>query len=134
MSRPSLPPPPSVDELAELARVLAADAPALLPAFLWCLCRSSRAVALYRTSQQPSSAHLALLQMYPTGGRLISSSDIGTDWLRRWMEARSVLDDLLPPIAFGDPDEHGNDHGHGDGTLDGAPIPRAAEDPSGESS
>ena len=112
MSRPRLPPPPSVDELAELARLLAVEAPALLPAFLWCVCRSSRAVQAYRTARRPKGVHLVMLQSYPTAARLISSSHDGAEWLRKWTETNAALDDLLPDIALSEPDK-------GDG--DGAP-------------
>jgi len=42
MTRRAIPPPPAVAELAELARLLAVEAPETVPAFLWCVCRSSR--------------------------------------------------------------------------------------------
>lgn len=101
MSRPRLPPPPAVAEIAELARALAVEAPTLLPAFVWCVCRSSRAVEAYRTARRPSGAHLAMLQSYPTAARLIAASHDGAEWLRKWTDTSAALDDLLPPMAPG---------------------------------
>jgi len=93
-----------------LARLLAAEAPTLLPAFLWCVCRSSRAVQAYARAPRPPGAHLVMLQSYPTAGRLIAASHDGAEWLRKWTETRVALDDLLPPIALVEPDR-----GEGDG-------------------
>jgi hypothetical protein len=110
LSRPRLPLPPSVDELADLARLLGVEAPALLPAFVWCVCRSSRAVRAYRTSRRPSGAHLAMLQSYPTAARLISASHDGAEWLRKWTQTGAALDDLLPRIVVhGVPDKGDGD-------------------------
>ena len=105
MSRPGLPPPPSVDELAEFARLLAVEVPALLPAFVWCVCRSSRAVQAYARAPRPSGIHLAMLQSYPTAARLIAASHDGAEWLRKWTETRAALDGLLPEVALVEPGE-----------------------------
>jgi len=110
LSRPRLPLPPSVDELAKLARLLAVEAPTLLPAFVWCVCRSSRAVQAYAKAPRPSGIHLAMLNSYATAARLISASHDGAEWLRAWTETRSALDHLLPEVALVEADE-----GEGDG-------------------
>ena len=110
MSRPPIPPPPSVAEIVELVRVIAAEAPTVLPALLWCVIRSSRAVEDLR-KLSVSGAHLAMLGSYPVGERLISSSMAGTKWLRRWLKTTKALDALLPldgglpPMDRGDDDE-----------------------------
>lgn len=95
MSRPVLPPPPPADELAELARLLAIETPAVLPALLWCIVRSSRAVQAIRTAR-PSGAHLAMIQSYPAGAALLESFRAGADWSQKWTETGAALDVLLP--------------------------------------
>jgi len=122
MTRPSLPRPPSVAELAELARQLAAEAPATLPEFLWCVCRSSRAADACR-KQRPSGVHLTRIRGYPAGRVLISSSQAGTDWLHKWTRTSQALDGLLPAIALVVPDDEAGDQDgepsdQGDGPSD----------------
>lgn len=40
-----------------------------------------------------------MLQTYPAGKQLIASSRDGAEWLRKWAEMSSVLDDLLPSVT-----------------------------------
>ena len=89
-------------------RLLAVAAPTLLPAFLWCLCESSRAVKAFRASR-PSGVHLLMLRSYGTAARPISSSPVGAEWLRKWKETSAALDGLLPPIALVDPNKDDGD-------------------------
>jgi len=100
--RRRLPASPSVAELAELVRRLAVDAPGLLPAFLWCVCRSTRATKACR-EHGVRGADLAALRAYPAGAQLIAASKRGVAWLRRWIETEEALDELLPPLTMGGP-------------------------------
>lgn len=108
MTRPPLPRPPAVSELAELARLLAAEAPATLPTFLWCVCRSTRAAEACR-KQRPSGVQLMTIRNYPAGRQLISSSQAGTDWLNKWSRTSQALNGLLPPIALAVRDDEPGD-------------------------
>lgn len=96
MSR-RLPDPPTPAELVELARLLAVENRAALPAFLWLIVRSSRAAGALRRLES-TGAHLLTIAGYPAGAALISSSRTAAARLARWKEAVAALDDVLPPI------------------------------------
>lgn len=108
MTGSGLPHPPSTEEIVELVLQLAVEAPAVLPAFLWSLCRSTRAAKAFRT-WRPSGAHLAMLQSYPIGKKLIGSSRDGAQWLHNWTATSAALDVLLPPLAPIGAQEDGSD-------------------------
>lgn len=99
MTRRPLADPPPVAELAELARHLAVEAPAALPAFLWCVVRSSRVAGSVRTLR-PSGVHLAAIQAHPAGAALIESFRAGVEWRQKWTETSAVLDVLLPAAPY----------------------------------
>ncbi len=97
MSR-SVADPPSMAELGELARVVAARRPHLMPAFLGSVCRSTKAAKACRQLPLPA-AELAELRELPKGAQLIAASRRDATWLRRARreEMGQAVDELLAP-------------------------------------
>ena len=95
MSGPTLELPPSLPELAELARVIADRGdPRLMQAFLCSVCRSTRAAKSCR-QYWPAERDLVVLRRLPRGAQLIASSRKGAQWLRRRLQREKSLDDLF---------------------------------------
>ncbi len=80
----------SIEKIAQLAQKIASLHPSLMPAFLWCLCRSERARQVCE-KHEPLNLEVASIKTHPTGDRLVASVDKAAwRWLRRRRERKEA--------------------------------------------